>query len=91
MSQFQEGNFKNSILIEKSVKALEGSISVSKLNNYYSSVNDSESEDCMNSTLCCRGSREAVHQDVENELREAMSDTIKEEGKALFCFTLDQI
>ena len=45
----------------------------------------------MNSTLYCRGSREAVHQDVENELREAMSDTIKEEGKALICFTLDQI
>ena len=31
-----------------------------------------------------RGSREAVHLDVENELREAMSDTIKEDGKCYF-------
>ena len=32
-----------------------------------------------------------MHQDVENELREAMSDTIKEEGKALLCFILPLI
>ena len=31
-----------------------------------------------------RGSREAVHADVETELREAMSDTVKEEGERLF-------
>lgn len=30
--------------------------------------------------MSIRGSRETVHMDVENELREAMSDTIKEEG-----------
>ena len=28
-----------------------------------------------------RGSRETVNLDVENELREAMSDTVREEGK----------
>ena len=31
-----------------------------------------------------RGSQETVHLDVENELREAMSDTIKDDGKILF-------
>ena len=29
-----------------------------------------------------RGSRDSVNLDVENELREAMSDTTKEEGKS---------
>ena len=37
----------------------------------------------VNSVCCVRGSREAVHVDVENELREAMSDTVKEEGKEM--------
>ena len=32
--------------------------------------------------MAIRGSREAVHLDVENELREAMSDTVKDEGES---------
>ena len=39
---------------------------------------------CYYNLVClARGSREAVHVDVENELREAMSDTVKEEGKEM--------
>ena len=33
--------------------------------------------------MAIRGSREAVHLDVESELREAMSDVVKEEGESL--------